>query len=446
MIDERAFRAYDIRGLYPSQINEETAYLLGRAYATHIKPEKVVVGRDARSQSLILEKEVIRGLVDQGVDVIQIGQIPTDLLFFSVGNYGFDGGIAVSASHNPSGYAGFKLVKAGAEPITKASGMEEIQKLMIENNFTRSDVQGKITEKNVFDDYCHYVRSFIGLSGLKPCKVVFNTLGGATGPVAEQVFSTLPVTPIWLEKEPDPDFKNGDPNPLLPERRLTTSNEIISSGADFGVSWDGDGDRVFFFDDKGEFVPAPILSALLIGYLSQSHENLKIVADLRVVFPIRYVCEQHHIDLSLQPAGRAVLQTQLQKQNAYMATELSGHYFFRDFWYSDNGIIPVLMIMDILSRSGKKLSELLEPRRRQFFIADEMKFEISDLAIVYDTLRSTYATGLANTEDGLTIEFPDWRFNLRPSNTESVVRLNVEARTQEVLEGEKAKLINLIKK
>lgn len=431
---EEIFKAYDIRGIYPGEINKNDAQRIGRAYADFVKPKKVIIGRDIRLSSRNLEEGLIDGLTEQGVDVYSVGEITTDMLFFAVGHYGFDGGIVASASHNPSGYGGFKVVREEAIPVTGNSGLEDIKNLAIKNNFIASNKKGQVFEKEIFEDYKKFVLSFIDLSDIKPQEVVFNTLSGAMGPVIEKVLKDLPIKITWVDKKPDPDFRKGEPNPLLPERRNETVEKIKGSSVDFGVSWDGDGDRCFFFDEKGDFIPAPFITYLIIDYLADTHPGLKVITDIRIVFPFKDIATKRNIDIKFCKAGRTFLQQELKKENAFLAAEMTAHYFFRDNYYSDNGIIPFLMILKNLSKTKKKLSELVKPLREKFYLIDEVKIETTDYSEIFKRLKEKYSDGEFNLMDGLTIEYPGWRFNLRPSNTEPVIRLNIEARSKELVD------------
>lgn len=444
MINENIFKAYDIRGLYPEELDEKTAYLLGKAYAEFVKPKKVVVGRDIREASKKLEEELVRGLTEQGVDVYRIGQITTDMLFFATGFYKFDGGIVASASHNPPGYAGFKVVREEAIPVTGNSGLMEIKKLVLRNNFEPNKEKGKVFEKEIFEDYKKFVLSFVSLKNLEPKKAVFNTLNGAMAPVISEILRALPIEITWLDKEVDPDLKKGEPNPLLAERRRETIKKIKESDVDFGVSWDGDGDRCFFFDENGDFIPAPFITSLLIDYLAESNPNLKAIADVRVVLPIKFTAEKNKINLLLSISGRTNLQEKLREKDAYMAAEMTAHYFFKDNYYSDNGIIPLLMVWEYLSKTGKKISELVKPLKEKFFMIDEIKMGVKNSEEVFEKLKQKFSDGEQSFEDGLTVEYPNWRFNIRLSNTEPVAKLNLEALSKELLEEKQKEVLSSI--
>ena len=445
-INQEIFRAYDIRGIYPEQINEKSAYLIGKAYAEFVKPNKVIVGRDVREQSVKMEKSLIRALLESGVDVYQIGQITTDMLFFAVGHYGFDGGIAVSASHNPPEYGGLKLVREKAIPITGESGLMEIKKIIQKNQFHQADKKGNLVQKEIFEDYKKFVLSFAATEKIKPYKIVFNTLNGAMGPIIKKVVSELPLEIIWIDGKPDPKLRKGDPNPLLPERREETSRAVKKNKADLGVSWDGDGDRCFFFDERGEFIPAPYITALLIEYLAQIQPESKVIIDSRIIWPILESAKRNKIKIDFEKSGRTYLQTSLREKNAFMAAEMTAHYFFKDNFYSDNGIIPFLMVLVFLSNKNVKLSSLVQPYREKYFIIDEIKFETTEAESLFQKLKKKYQDGKQSDFDGLTIEYPDWRFNLRASNTEPVVKLNIEASSKKVLDEKKEELIKIISK
>lgn len=440
------FKAYDIRGVYPTQVNEKVAYLLGRAYADFLKPKKVIVGRDVRAQSATMEKELIRGLLEQGVDVCQIGQITTDMLFFAVGHFGFDGGIAVSASHNAPEYGGFKFVRKQAIPVTGNSGLLDVKAIIQKGKFRKVYKKGKLTSLDIFADYKKFVLSFVKLAKIKPFKVVFNTLNGAMGPVIEQVVKDLPLQMIWIDKKPDPKLRKGEPNPLLPQRRADTIAIIKTHQADFGVSWDGDGDRCFFFDEKGEFVPAPFVTAILMEYIAKEKPGAKVIIDLRAIYPIVQMAQKYGIKLSLVKSGRTFMQQQLRKQNAFMAAEMTAHYFFRDNFYSDNGIIPFLMVLKLLSDKNQKLSKLLADLRKKFFMIDEIKIASPNGEKIISALKAKYIDGQQNDTDGLTVEYPNWRFNLRSSNTEPVLKLNIESTDKTLLSKKQKEIIEISKK
>ncbi len=444
MIDEPIFKTYDIRGLYPSQIDEEGAYLIGKAYADFVKPGKIIVGHDVRESSIKMEKELIRGLIEQGVDVCQIGQITTDMLFFAVGKYGFDGGIAVSASHNPPGYGGFKLVREEAIPITGESGIMEIKELVKKNNFRQSAQAGKLYQKEIIADYKKFVLSFADVNKIKPAKIICNTLNGAMAPVLKEVIANLPLEIVWLDENPDPKLSKGEPNPLLPERREETVEKIKEVGAALGVSWDGDGDRCFFFDETGEFIPAPFMTALMVEYLGKTKPHSKVIIDSRIIWPIMGAAKKNNIQIDFAKSGRTYLQIALREKEAYMAAEMTAHYFYKDNYYSDNGIIPFLTVLAILSEKGEKISTLVKPYREKFFMVDEVKIETTDVESLFKKLKIFYKDGQQSDFDGLTIEYPSWRFNLRGSNTEPVAKLNIESKDENIVEEKKQEILSVI--
>ncbi|MEW6616292.1 MAG: phosphomannomutase/phosphoglucomutase [Thermodesulfobacteriota bacterium] len=446
MVDivQRIFKAYDIRGIYPEEINEETVYRIAQAYVEFVKPKEVVLGKDVRLSSPSLWRAAAQGINDIGVDVIDIGTISTDMLYFSVATYGFDGGITISASHNPAQYNGMKVVREEAIPISSDTGLQDILGIVLKSKKTSAKKKGQIIAKDIMEDYMVHVRSFIDVDKVKPLKIVANANFGLAGEVAKKLTGDMPLDIIGVNFTPDGSFPKGRPDPLIPENRHETISRIKETGADFGVAWDADADRCFFFDETGEFIQGYFITALLAKTFLKRHPGGKIIFDPRLTWAnIDTVIENGGIPI-INKCGHAFFKDRMRREDAVFAGETSAHYYFRDNYYADNGMIPFMVMLEILSASGKTLSELVAPLKNRYFVSGEINREARNTQRILEIIEKKYREAIVEHIDGLSIEYPDWRFNLRSSNTEPLLRLNLEAKAKEIMEEKQDEIIKLI--
>lgn len=444
-----AFKAYDIRGKVPEELNEEMAYRIGRAFVAIFKAGKVVVGHDIRLSGPLLRAALVRGLTEAGCDVVDIGVCGTEQIYFATAHWQLDGGIMITASHNPQEYNGMKLVQAGARPVSGDSGLKELEEAVIAGTFpTVPAAAGQVSRREVLPEYIRHLLGYVDKAALKPLKVVVNAGNGAAGPVIDALERQLPFTFIKVNHEPDGNFPNGIPNPLLVENREATAKVVRETGAAIGIAWDGDFDRCFLFDETGAFIEG----YYLVGFLAQAflgkHPGAKIVHDPRLTWnTIEVVTKAGGIPIQ-NKTGHAFMKERLRREDAVYGGEMSAHHYFRDFAYCDSGMIPWLLVLEIMSLSGKSLSQLLRERVACYPVSGEINSQVAEPAAVIRKLEELYAPAalVVDYTDGVSIEFTDWRFNVRMSNTEPVLRLNVESRCDERLMREKtAELLDLIR-
>ncbi len=441
------FKAYDIRGRVPDQLNDQVAYRIGRAFAHYLKARKVVVGHDIRLTSPGLTDAVVKGLTDAGADVLHIGECGTEEVYFAAFDQPVDGGICITASHNPMDYNGMKLVREGARPISGDTGLKEIQRLAEANEFPTVATPGKVT---AYDSRPHYIQHLLGYvdkAQLKPLKIVVNPGNGGAGPVIDALEPQLPFTFCKVHHQPDGRFPHGIPNPLLVENRQATIDAVKAHGADFGVAWDGDFDRCFFFDADGRFIEGYYLVGLLAEAFLLKVPGAKVVHDPRLIWNTQAIATQLGGQAIQSKTGHAFIKERMRKEDAVYGGEMSAHHYFKDFAYCDSGMIPWLLVSELVSRKGKGLSTLVSECIAAFPCSGEINREIADPASAIAKVERAYANSAIGMEkvDGLSMHFEDWRFNLRMSNTEPVVRLNVESKGNEPLMKEKTnELLNFL--
>ncbi|MBT3858617.1 MAG: phosphomannomutase [Gammaproteobacteria bacterium] len=435
------FKAYDIRGRVPDQLNEDISYRIGRAYAEFLKPKTVVVGFDIRLSSQALCAALTRGLTDAGVDVINIGQCGTEEIYFATSHLQTDGGIVVTASHNPADYNGMKFVREASKPISGDTGLNKIRQLAEENNFAEINEPGAISFADIQAAYVNHLLAYVEIKKLKPLKIVCNAGNGGAGQTIDAIQQFLPVEFVKIHHEPDGNFPNGVPNPLLEENRQPTIDAIVEHGADLGIAWDGDFDRCFFFDEAGRFIEGYYIVGLLAQSFISKEPGAKIVHDPRLTWNTREIVEQGGGEAVLCKTGHAFIKERMRSEDAIYGGEMSAHHYFRDFFYCDSGMVPWLLVLGLMSASDKKLSELVDERMQAYPASGEINRRIEEPAALLDKIEKEY-TSKANSvdhTDGLSVEFDDWRFNIRMSNTEPVVRLNVEARGDSFLMEERTR-------
>lgn len=435
------FKAYDVRGRVPDELNEEVAYRVGRAYAAFVKPKQVVVGRDIRKSSLELCAALTRGLTDSGVDVIDIGLWGTEGVYFATFHEKLDGGIMVTASHNPPDYNGMKFVREQSKPISGDTGLEQIRALAEEGEFATPARKGKREERDTSGSYIEHLLGYVEQKKLKRLRIVVNAGNGGAGLIVDRLEKHLPFEFIKMFHQPDSSFPNGVPNPLLEENRAPTIDAIRKHKADLGIAWDGDYDRCFFFDESGQFIDGYYIVGLLASVFLKRHPGAKIVHDPRVTWNTLDIVKSLGGTPVLCKSGHAFIKEKMRNEDAVYGGEMSAHHYFRDFAYADSGMIPWLVLTQVMCETGKSLSALVGERMRMFPSSGEINRKLKDGKAAIAAMQSRYQAQADSVDftDGLSMEFGSWRFNLRTSNTEPLVRLNVETRADQALLEAKTK-------
>lgn len=440
------FKAYDIRGRVPDQLNEEIAYRIGRATAMYLKPQTMVVGHDIRLSSPSLCEALSRGLMDGGADVIDIGLCGTEEVYFATSHLKADGGIVVTASHNPKDYNGMKLVREQSRPISGDTGLNDIRALAEAGEFPISERRGTLSHRDTRPAYVQHLLTYIDLSVLKPLKLVINAGNGGAGMVADALAEYLPFEFIRVQHQADGHFPNGVPNPLLEENRAPSIEAIKTHNADIGIAWDGDFDRCFFFDETGYFIEGYYIVGLLAQSFLERNPGAAIIHDPRLIWNTQAVCEEFGGRAVQCKTGHAFIKERMRLEDAVYGGEMSAHHYFRDFAYCDSGMIPWLLVAELICKSGKPLSGLVAERMAAFPASGEINRTVHDAGALIKKVEQIYSDDalLIDYTDGLGMNFEDWRFNLRMSNTEPVVRLNVESRADTALMQQKtAELLSL---
>jgi phosphomannomutase len=433
------FKAYDIRGKVPDDLNEDIAYRIGRAYAVFLKPEKVIVGYDIRLSSPGICEAVSRGLRDGGANVYDIGQCGTEEVYFATFHMKMDGGIMVTASHNPIDYNGMKLVREESRPISGDTGLDQIRQLAESGSFGNPDRVGEYHKINPVDDYVKHLMGYVDTAGLKSLRVVVNPGNGGAGKIIDLLESYLPFEFIRVHFDPDGTFPNGIPNPLLPENRSATSEAVREHGADLGIAWDGDFDRCFLFDEQGRFIEGYYIVGLLAEAFLQKNPGAKIIHDPRLTWNTIDVVQRHGGVPIQSKTGHAFIKEHMRLEDAVYGGEMSAHHYFRDFAYCDSGMIPWLLVAELISLKSQGLSKLVDERMNAFPCSGEINFRVTNSGKVIEKIRDKYSleSPIVDETDGLSMDLSLWRFNVRSSNTEPVLRLNVESRGDEVLMRDK---------
>lgn len=429
------FKAYDIRGKLGSELNEEIAYRIGRAYAQHLRPRTVVIGADVRLTSEALKSALANGLMDEGVNVIDIGMTGTEEVYFATFHLNVDGGIEVTASHNPLDYNGMKLVRQDAQPISGDTGLRDIQYLAETNQFAPVTQRGQLTKQCVLNDFVAHLMSYIDATAIQPMKLVVNAGNGAAGHVIDMIETQfkqlhIPVTFIKVNHEPDGCFPNGIPNPLLPENRAATADAVREHQADIGIAWDGDFDRCFLFDEQGQFIEGYYIVGLLAAAFLAKQPGEKIIHDPRLTWNTVDIIKQAGGVAVQSKTGHAFIKERMRVENAIYGGEMSAHHYFRDFAYCDSGMIPWLLIIELMSRTQKPLSTLVAERIKAFPCSGEINYRVEAVQPIIEKVLHHFSKlePVIDYTDGISLEFPEFRFNLRSSNTEPLLRLNVETR------------------
>ncbi len=422
------FKAYDVRGQVPDQLNSEVAHRVGRAFGEVLSARTVILGRDVRPSSSALERALVSGLRQAGTEVWSIGQCGTEMVYFATAYWEADGGIMVTASHNPRDYNGFKLVREGARPLSGDSGLETIrERAWVLDSPTDPGVEPRPAD--IQPAYLQRLLSLIDRKRLRPLRVVSDPGNGGAGPIMEAVAAELPIELIPLRHEPDGHFPHGIPNPLLPENRSITTEAVRECSADLGIAWDGDFDRCFLFDEHGQFVAGYYLVGLLAQSFLRNHPGERVIYDPRLTWNTEDTVRRWGGVPVMSKAGHAFIKERMRIENAIYGGEISGHHYFRDFAYCDSGMVPWLKLIELLGETGKSLSALVAEQRAAYPCSGEINFEVSDPKAVMEAVAAEYGPqGHLDRTDGIGVAFEDWRFNLRGSNTEPLLRLNVETR------------------
>jgi phosphomannomutase len=446
VLDPKVFKAYDVRGIYPDELDEEGAYAIGRAYAEQFEPRKIAVGWDMRLSSPAMAEAAMRGAADAGVDVLELGMVGTEMLYFAVGDLGLDGGIEVTASHNPKEYTGMKIVRRGALPVGGESGLLEIRDRALAGKQQSAARSGSVERYDVWPGFVERVLSFVDVAAIRPLRVVIDAANGMAGAMLPPVLERLPVEAVRCYFEPDGTFPNHEPNPLLPENREFIVSKTLEEGADLGIAFDGDADRCFFVDDSGEFVPGDFVTALLAGSILEKEPGAKVIYDLRASWAVPETVERAGGTPLVNRVGHAFIKHRMRKEDAAFAGEVSGHYYFRDFSQADSGVVPFLLMLELVSRKGQKLSEILRPYRERYFITGELNTPVSDVPLKLQELKERFGPeGEVSHQDGISVDAADWHMNVRPSNTEPLLRLNLEARSRELMERKRDEVLDVIR-
>src|SRR4051812_7606463 len=448
-LDPNIFKAYDVRGVYPDEVNEDAARAIGAGFIAYLKAKRVAVGRDMRVSSPALARAFIDGVTSQGADVVDYGMIPTDMLYFAVAADGLEGGVQVTASHNPKQYNGMKMVRAEAFPLSGEAGISDIRDMIAAGTLPPdAPKRGSVTSADALGRYVEHVMRFIDPAVVKPFNVVLDAGSGMGGLVAPRLFDRLPCKTTRLCFDIDGRFPNHEANPLIEENRRDITERVVAEKADIGIAWDGDADRCFFITGTGEFVPGDFVTALLAEAFLMKHPGATVIYDLRASYAVRDVVAKYGGQAIMNRVGHAFIKQRMRETNAIFGGEVTGHYYSRDNFYADNGFIPALLMLELMSRKGQSLHQLLEPLSRKYFISGEINTKLASMDLVpakLDQIAAKYANARQYKLDGVSVEYDDWHFNVRPSNTEPLLRLNLEATTQAEMEKRRDEGIAVIR-
>jgi len=445
-LDPKAFKAYDVRGIYPAELDEAGAYAVGRAYVEQFEPKRIAVGRDMRESSPSMAEAVMKGAADGGAEVKDIGMIGTEMLYFGVGYLDLDGGVTVTASHNPKEYTGMKIVRRGALPVGGDSGLLDIRDRALSITDTPGSAPAPAEKVDIYPAFVERVLSFVDVEEIAPLHVVVDAGNGMAGAMLPPVLDRLPVDAVRCFFEPDGSFPNHAPNPLLEENRKFIVGKVKDERADLGIAFDGDADRCFFVDDTGEFVPGDFVTALLAESLLEKEPGAKIIYDVRASWAVRDTVERLGGTALINRVGHAFIKERMRKEGALFGGEVSGHYYFRDFNQADSGTIPALLMLELVSKRGQPLSEILGTFREHYFLTGEINTPVPDVALKLQELKEHFARdGEISHLDGISVTAKDWHMNVRPSNTEPLLRLNLEALDRELMERKRDEALAVIR-
>lgn len=448
MLESAIFKAYDIRGIYPTQLDEAGAYRIGRAYARWLEPQSVAVGRDMRTMAEGVQRELIRGLIDEGVRVVDIGMVATEVLYHAVASEQHDGGIMVTASHNPAEYIGMKVVRRGALPVGLDSGLDKIRDLALTTDWDAQDARdgGRVEVADVLPSWQERVLDFVDPAKVAPMTIVLDAGNGMGGAMVEPLLAAFPnLTVHTYNFTPDGSFPNHEPNPLLEENRQFIISKVREHNATMGIAWDGDADRCFFIDETGEFVPGDFTTALIAQQELQRHPGATILYDVRASRAVADTITEHGGTAIASRVGHAFIKQRMRKEDAAFAGEVSGHYYFRDYYGVDTGIVPALIMLQLVSEAGGSLAQLLQPLRDRYFLSGEINSRVDDVPMKLQQLKEQYRDARISHVDGVSVDYDDWHFNVRPSNTEPLLRLCLEAYSQDQMEQRRDEVLGLIR-
>ena len=448
MIDPSIFKAYDIRGIYPGQINGEVARRIGHAFVDYLGARRIAVGRDVRISSPEIAAGFIEGARRQGCEVIDIGTVGTDMLYYAVGRHDLDGGAIVTASHNPKEWNGIKLVRRGALPLSGDAGIREIREALLDDRFAaRPDFSeaARVVQRSVTEEYASHCLSFVDVLLIPPLKIVLDAGNGMAAVGATAILSHLPLKTVRMYFELDGTFPNHPPDPLVEENLEQIAQRVLAEGADLGIAWDGDADRCFFIDDTGQSVPGDFATAILAEAFCRRQPGAKIIYDVRASRAVPDRIAAAGGVAIVNRVGHAFIKKRMREENAVFGGEVSGHFYFRENFFADNGMIPALVLLEMLGRERKRLSELLAPLRQRYFISGEINSRVDDVAAALERLEHRYSDARVQKLDGISVDYDDWHFNVRPSNTEPLLRLNLEACSPEAMAGRRDEVLEVIR-
>jgi phosphomannomutase len=448
-LDPKVFKAYDVRGLYPVELDEDGAYAIGRAYVEKFEPGRIAVGRDMRVSSPSMAEAVVAGTAAAGAEVVDIGMVGTEMLYFAVGELGLDGGIAVTASHNPKDYTGMKIVRRGALPVGGDSGLLEIRdRALALSGHDRGQTPATAEKIDIYRAFVDKVLSFVDAEAIGPLRVVIDAGNGMAGAMLPPILDRLAqIDVVRCFFEPDGTFPNHEPNPLLPENREFIVGKVLDERADLGIAFDGDADRCFFVDDTGEFVAGDFVTALLAESMLEKQPGAKIIYDVRASWAVPDTIRRAGGDPLVNRVGHAFIKQRMRQEDAAFGGEVSGHYYFHEFNQADSGTIPALLMLELVSRRGQPLSEILRPYRERYFITGELNTTVDDVALKLQELKEHFAAeGEISHLDGISVTAEDWHMNVRPSNTEPLLRLNLEALDRELMERKRDEALAVIRR
>ncbi len=443
------FKAYDVRGLYPAEVNEDAARQIGRGFVAYLNAKRIAVSRDMRLSSPSVAAAFIDGARQQGADVVDYGMLATDMMYFAVARDGLDGGAQITASHNPKQYNGIKMVRRQAFPLSGEEGLVEIRDMIVNGTIpAAADRPGSLSQRDVLDDYVAHVLSFIDPKIIRPFNVVLDAGSGMAGLVGPKLFERLPCKTVRLCFDVDGTFPNHEANPLIEENRRDIVDRVVRDKADIGIAWDGDADRCFFIDGAGEFIAGDFVTALLAEAFLLKNPGAKVVYDVRASYAVKDMVAKYGGTALMNRVGHAFFKKRMREEEAIFGGEVTGHYYFRDNFYADNGFIPALLMLELMSRKGQTLRELVAPLAEEYFISGEINTKMPDQRVVQqklDALAARYSDAKSYTMDGVSVEYPDWHFNVRASNTEPLIRLNLEATTLTQMELKRDEVLAFIR-
>jgi len=446
-LDPAIFKAYDVRGIVPDQLDPDGARRIARAYVEAFRPKRIAIGHDMRLSSPALAEAAIAGATEGGADVDVLGQIGTEMLYFAVAENGLDGGLIVTASHNPAEYNGMKIVRAGAQPVGSASGLNEVKALAVGDAPLPPAAQpGTATPVDVLPAYADKMLSLVDVGAMRDLEVVLDGGSGMAGTMLGPILERLPVRAVPWFLEPDGAFPDHQPNPLLEENRIFIEEKVRERPGAIGIAWDGDADRCFFIDEDGQFVPGDFVTALLAEEVLRLHPGATILYDVRASRAVPDTVERCGGTAEVSRVGHAFIKVAMRETGGAFAGEVSGHYYFREFYGVDTGILPALLVLQLVSRSGRRLADLLAPLRERYHITGEINSPVPDVALKLQELKDRYGPGGEISHlDGISIDHDTWRFNVRPSNTEPLLRLNLEAATAAEMEARRDEVLAVIR-